>query len=329
MPVAGSWETLAEAQLLTRSDFVKGVIEEIIREGGILSMIPTRRVHGNNLLYNRENIIPSGTFHAIADAWTASEDINHTQVTTTLAIHGDMKYIDDFIKKTYDNENDMEAVVTQQTAKGLKQYLERRLVYEATSFSGLHNLVTAAQTTNQGSGATGAAMSAANLDTTVDLCRGGNGPDLLLMPHVIALRIDQSPRGGTTSYPVVMVMEQSAGGKMELAPKVQTWNGVKIMRSDFMATPGTRALRETIASGTFSAETGGATGSIFAIRFGLPEEGGLFLGIGNDLFEKIGPQESENRNAQWIRIRSYLAPGIGSTLCLSRLDGITNAPVVG
>ena len=72
MPAAGAFESLAEAQLLTQSELVKGIIEEIIRDGGIIDRFPIKTVSGTNLVYNRENILPTGQFHAIADQWTGS-----------------------------------------------------------------------------------------------------------------------------------------------------------------------------------------------------------------------------------------------------------------
>jgi len=303
---------------------VKGVVNEIIREGGILDMFPVRTVTARQLVYNRENVLPSGAFHAIADTWTASEDIDVTQVTLTLAIHGDQKNIDDTLKKTYVTPNQLEAEVVLQSAKGLKQRIERALIYEATGFTGLHGLVTTNQTVAQGSGATEAALSASNLNRMLDLVRPK--AEVMVTPHRIAQRLDQSGQG-VNSVPLVYIDASGKGG-IRSGQKVEYWRDVPLRRSDFMATPDTGALRETIASGAYSAETGGASGSILAMRFGQPEDGGVFLAIGNELFEVVGPYESEAKNARWIRIRTYLAPGMGSTRSLGRVDGISDAAVV-
>lgn len=323
MPAAGAFESLAEAQLLTQSELVKGIIEEIIRDGGIIDRFPIKTVSGTNLVYNRENILPTGQFHAIADQWTASEDINLTQITTTLAMHGDQKDLDDFIAKTYDSHNDMMAVVTQQTSKGLKIRLENRIIYEATSFSGLHNLVTANQTQSVGAGAVGAACTVTAVNRMLDLVRPP--ADLLVGPFRLMQRLDQTSQGVNSSALVYVAAEGKTD--VRLGHRVGFWRDVPVRRSDFMATANTGALQETIASGTFSAETGGATGSLFGIRFGQPEQGGAFLAMGNELFETVGPHESKDRNGQWFRIRSYIAPGIGSTRCLGRVDGCTDVAV--
>ena len=324
MPAAGAFENLAEAQLLTQSELLKGIIEEIIKVGGIIEMFPIKSVSGTNLVYNRENVLPSGQFHAIADQWTASEDINLTQITTTLAMHGDQKNLDDFIAKTYDSHNDMMAVVTQQTSKGVKQRLENRVIYEATAFSGLHNLVTTNQTQSVGTGSTGAAATVTGINRMLDLVRPK--ADVLLGPFRLMQRLDQTSQGVNSSALVYV----SADGKSDvrLGQRVGFWRDVPVKRSDYMATVNTGVFQETIASGTFSAETGGATASLFGIRFGQPEEGGVFLAMGNELFETVGPFASENKNGQWFRIRTYIAPGMGSTRSLGRLDGATDVAVV-
>src|SRR3990167_7511769 len=115
MAVVGSFENLAEAALLTQDTLLQGVIAELVRDGGILDDIPVQTIEGTALAYDRENVQPSGEFHAIADAWVATEDINITQVTTTLAIHGDQKFLDDRVKRNYSNITDQWTVVTQQT----------------------------------------------------------------------------------------------------------------------------------------------------------------------------------------------------------------------
>ena len=322
MAAVGSYATLAEAALTTQDTLVKGVIAEIVRDGGILDMIPVRTIEGGSLLYDRENVQPSGSFHAIADTWTASEDIDVTQVSTTLAIHGDQKWMDDRVARNYSNINDQWTLVTEQTSAGLRRRIERAIIYESSAFSGLHSLATTNQTISQGSGSTGAALTVTAMNRMLDLVRPQ--ADVVVTPFRLAQRMDQAPQG-VNSTPLVYI--DGTKGEVKLGGKTTHWRGVPIKRSDFMATPDTGALRETIATGTYSAETGGATGSVFGIRFGQPEEGGMFLGVGNELFEMIGPYESENRNGKWIRFRTYLAPGLGSTRSLGRVDGCTDVAI--
>ena len=325
MAIAGSYASLAEAQAATRTDdLIAGLVMEIVREGGILDLIPTRTVRGVNLAYVRENIQPSGQFHSVADTWVASEDIDITKVTLTLAIHGDTKDIDNFVARTYADPNDHTAIIMAQTMRGLKNRVERALVYESTNWSGLHNLVTSNQTLSMGSGSTGAAFTVTNVNRALDLVRPK--ADVVLLPYRAAQRLDQVQQGVNSA---ALVYSQAADG-MRKAEMTGFWRGVKIRRSDYMATANTGVLQETIASGVYSAETGGLSSSIFGIHWGLPEDGevgGVFLAIGEELFHKEGPHPHPSKDAQWVRISSYLALGLAGTRGLSIVDGGTDAPL--
>ena len=103
-----------------------------------------------------------------------------------------------------------------------------------------------------------------------------------------------------------------------------------MVRSDYMATAETGALQETIASGTYSAETGGSSGSFVGIHFGIPENGqvgGVFLLIAGSLFDVEGPHPQKGRDAPWMRITSYLNLGLAGTRGLGILDGCTDAAI--
>lgn len=323
MAVAGSYASLAEAQAATRTDdLIAGLVNEIVREGGILDLIPTRTVRGVNLAYVRENIQPSGGFHAIADTWTASEDIDVTKITMTLAIHGDEKDIDNFVAKTYSDPNDHTAVIMAQTMRGLKNRIERAIIYESTAFSGLHSLVTSNQTLSQGSGSTEAAATVTNLNRMLDLVRPK--ADVLLVPYRLGQRFDQTEQGvNSSALTYAMASEGMRKGHL-----TGFWRDVKIRRSDYMATANTGVFQETIASGVYSAETGGASASAFGVHWGLPENGevgGVFLAIGEELFSVEGPHPHQTKDARWVRVTSYLATGLAGTRGLGIMDGCSDA----
>lgn len=319
MAIVGFWNSLAEVQKVTNDKFVKGVIAELIEEGGILDRMAVTQIRGTQLTYNRESTLPAGDFHAPGDEWTSSQDVTYSQQSATLKIHGDQFEMDAFTKKTYTEPNQPEAIAKQQAAKGLKRRLEDRLIYGSTSadanaFNGLHATVAAAQTQNNGSGSTGAGLSLHNLKVALDLMRGGK-PSLLLMPRAIGRRIDESGWGGTTSYPVAGKM----GG--DIGMRVESFDGIPIVRSDYMV------MTETISGGTFSAKTGGSTGSIIAVRFGAVESGGLSMGLGNELFEEESLNTLPNKNAALFRIFTFLCLVLGSTKAMARIDGILDLPV--
>ncbi len=323
MAIAGFWNSLAEAQKIVHDQFVKGVIAEIIEDGGIVSRFPVTNISGTQLTYNREATLPSGSYHAIGDAWVSSTAVTYSQQTATLKEHGDQFELSERIKQTYDNPNTMSAVAMQQASKGLKRKMEIEVIYGSTSsdanaISGLHALCATAQTVDNGTGTTGAPLSVHNLDKAIDLIRGGK-PDFLLMSRATRRRLAESGRGGSTNYPVMMV--PGATG-MRLAPEIEDWRGIPIVASDYML------MTEALSGGTYSAATGGVTGSILIMRFGNVEGGGLSMGMSGGLFQKKELLVMETKNASLMRIFTFFCLVLGATKSLARVDGILDLPVV-
>ena len=326
MAEVGGYISLADAKLLTQSELLAGVVPTIVVTGGLAPQLPIRIISGTSLLYNRESAIPTGDFKEIAEEWQATEDLDLTQVETALKTYADQKNLDQFAQHNYSNINDLMVVLTKETVKGLMRSFEGEVFYHATF--GLHSLVTSGQTVNSGSSATGAAAAAGDIMSMIDKVLLGSPSQMCLpMPRQLALRIDQANLGGGSTWPVMMITPGTTeAGGLRLAPVAKSFREVEIVRNNQMT------MTETISSSTYSAKTGGATGSIFCVYKGQPEEGGVFMGAGagtsKDLFEVTEPQESEHGNHKFFKTKAYLAVGMGSPLGLSRLDGNTDAAIV-
>jgi hypothetical protein len=91
-----------------------------------------------------------------------------------------------------------------------------------------------------------------------------------------------------------------------------------VLESDFMVDT------ETIASGAFSAKTGGASSSIFAVKVGEGRLSGLTNG--GIQVEEVGALET--KDARRWRCKWYVSLALFSTLALARLDGVSSADVV-
>ena len=322
MAIIGFWNTLAEAELLTQSILLSGVIEEIIEEGHLIPLLPVTQIDGKDLLFNREIGTPSADFYDIGEEIASQANEDYDQVTATLKRAIGQWDLDAFITATYKNVNDLKALAIQRARKGVGRTVENVLIYGDNSangkeFDGLHKTVVSAQTINQGSSSTGAALSLENLDALIDSIKPK--PDVLLMNFEILRRLSAVGRGGTTSYPVV-AMPESAGG--DIQPMVTAYRGIRIQRTDFLTQV------EVIASGDFSAKTGGATSSIFAIRFDAIDMGGVSLITGNPSFELFEWDKLESKDAGRIRLVWYLTLAMGSTKALGVIDGITDVAVV-
>ena len=305
--------TLAQAELYTTNQVYRGVVEIFTRQSPILGYLPFETIVGNAFQYVRESASSSVAFRDPEETWTESTS-TVTQITTALKILGGDADVDNFLKKTRSNYVDIMAELISEKVRETKKAFLDAFYYgddavNAKEFDGLHLLMNSSNDINQGSSATGAALSMANLDTLIDTILDGP-PDILVMPKQIRRRINAYVRinGGTYQE-----------SRDDWGNTIQMYNGIPMYVDEGLV------LTETIASSTYSAKTGGATGSIFAIKFGMP--GGVF-GIQNGTVEVKPLGDLETKDAVRTRVRWYCGLGLGNYEGLTRVDGITDAAAV-
>ena len=304
--------TLAEAAKLSHDVVLQGVIETVVKESRVLDVLPFVEMSGNALTYNRENALATAAFFDVGDTWSESTP-TFTQVSAPLKILGGDADVDQYVSTTRSNVQDIEAAVLELKAKAVAHEFEDEFVYgdtavDAKGFDGLHTVVPAGQQVNQGTGTTPAALSLKKLDEMIDLVKPGK-PDALLMTRRTRRGISAYARALTSP-----VQFESAG----FGQRVMFYDGIPVLESDFMVDT------ETLAAGTFSAKTGGASSSVFAVRVG---EGRLAeLTNGGIQVEEVGALET--KDARRWRCKWYVSLALFSTLALARLDGISSADVV-
>jgi hypothetical protein len=267
---------------------------------------------GNALTYNRENAMATAAFFDVGDTWAESTP-TFTQVQTTLKILGGDADVDQYIATTRSNVQDIEAAVLELKAKAVAHEFEDEFVYgdtavDAKGFDGLHKLCPAGQQAHQGSGTTPAALSLKKLDEAIDLIRPGK-PDFLLM--------SRRTRRGISAYSRALTspihFEPGDFGRRALY-----YDGIPVFESDFIVDT------EAIASGAFSAKTGGASTTIFAVKVGE----GLLSGLTNGGIQVENVGALETKDARRWRCKWYVSLALFTTVALARLDGISSADVV-
>ena len=160
----------------------------------------------------------------------------------------------------------------------------------------------------RGAGATPAALSLKKLDEAIDLVKPGK-PDFLLVTR-------RTPRG-ISAYARALTSPVSYE-PADFGRRVMLYDGIPVFESDFMVDT------ETIASGAYSAKTGGTSTSIFAVKAG---EGDLVgLNNGGIHVENVGALET--KGARRWRCKWYVAIAPYSTLAIARIDGVSSADVV-
>lgn len=302
--------TLAQAELYTVNMVYRGVVEEFIRQSPIFARLPFIEVQGNAYQYLRESTRSSAAFYDPLDTWTESTG-TVAQVTTALKILGGDADIDNFLKATRSDKTDIEAELIMEKVKAVKFAFLDAFYYgddsvNAKSFDGIHALMPSGQQIHQGSGATGAALNMSNLDVLMDTVQDGP-PDILVMPKALRRRINAFIRANG-----LYEQERDQWGNM-----VSMYQGVPLYVDDSLV------MTETIAGGAYSAKTGGSTGSIFALRFGPQDVFGI-QNSGSIQVKKIRDELETKDGSRW-RIKWYVSIGLGRTISVARIDGITDA----
>lgn len=289
---------------------MQGVIETIIKDSPLLAYIPWIEIVGNALTYNRESTLPEAEWHAANDDWTTSPAIAFSQQTATLKILGQNADVDEYIRQTRNNVQDIEAAIIQLTAKAIKHELEDKLLYgddsaDANQFDGLQKIIDTATAGNQviAAGATGATLTLAMLDQLIDAIKGGL-PDLLVMSRRSRRKINALARAAGNNLEV---------GKGALGEFVQMYNGIPIAVSDFQLDT------HAVSSSLETANTGGTSSVIYAVQFG---EAGLCGLTSPGGLQVVPIGQLESKDATRTRIKWYVSLALFSQVKAAALIGV-------
>lgn len=305
--------TITEANKLSNDLLLAGISETIVNESPVMAQLPFIEVLGNSLRYNRENTLPTVANRAVGDTWTESAP-TFTEVTAALKIIGGDADVDNFVRATRADTQDLEAVIVAAKAKAFANHFENLFLYgDATAdplaFDGLQKLMPSAQRVAMGSGSTPGALSLAKLDEAIDKVKPGR-PDLILMSRATRRRISTYMRAN--SSPVQFLID-------DFGHRTIAWDTIPIAVSDFISDA------ETISGGAYSAKTGGASTSVFVLRFGE----GQLCGLRNGPMPQLEHWEHlETKDASRTRVKAYASLALFSTLSIACIDGISTGAVV-
>jgi hypothetical protein len=301
--------TLAEASKLSNDILLQGVVETIVKDSPVLQKLPFIEIVGNGLTYNQENTLPSIDFYDIGDTWAESTP-TFNQITANLKIMGGDADVDNFLKTTRSNIQDLEAAIIELKAKALKDKVEETFIYgdsvtSAKQFDGLRLLIDTTSASDQviAMGATGATLTLDKLDELIDAVKGGK-PDMLLMSRRSRRKINSLTRaaGG------MMDTDRDSWGNF-----VQLWDGIPIGTNDWILDT------HTVAASLETATTGGDCSTIYAVQFG---EGAL-CGLTSPGFLQVEPIGSlEDKDASRTRVKWYCSLALFSSVKAAALIGV-------
>ncbi len=301
--------TLEEASKLSNDMLLQGVVETIVKESAVLQQLPFIEIVGNGLTYNQEKTLPGIDFYDVGDTWVESAP-TFDQITANLKIMGGDADVDNFLKATRSNVQDLEGAVIELKAKALRDKFEETFVYgdavaSPKQFDGLRKLLDTTQASDQviAMGATGATLTLAKLDELIDAVKGGK-PDMLLMSRRSRRKIN--------------ALVRTAGGMMETDRDkwgnfIQFWDGVPIGVNDWILDT------HTVSSSLETGITGSTCSAIYAVQFG---EGALcgLTGPGHLQAEPVGPLE--NKDASRTRVKWYVSLALFSSVKAAALIGV-------
>jgi len=301
--------TLDEASKLSNDMLLQGVVETIVKDSPILQQLPFIEIVGNVLTYNQEKTLPSIDFYDVGDTWAESTP-TFEQKTANLKIMGGDADVDNFLKATRSNLQDLEAAVVELKAKALKDKFEETFIYgdssaNAKQFDGLRQMIDTTTASDQviAMDGTGATLTLAKLDELIDAVKGGK-PDILLMSRRSRRKLN--------------ALVRAAGGMIDTDRDkwgnfVQLWDGIPIGVNDWILDT------HVLTGGVETATTGGTCSTIYALQMG---EGALcgLTSPGHLTVEPIGSLET--KDASRTRIKWYCSLALFSSIKAAVLIGV-------
>ena len=300
---------LVEASKLSNDVLLKGIIETVIKDSPILQEMPFIQIVGNGLTYNKEKTLPTVDFYDVGDTWVESTPA-FTQVTATLKIMGGDADVDNFLKSTRSNIQDLESAIIEQKAKALRHEFEQSFIYgNATTspkqFDGLCELIDTDAASDQliAMAATGATLTLTKVDELIDAVKGGK-PDLLLMSRRSRRKLQVLARAAYSNVEI---------GEGKLGQFVQLYNGIPIAINDWILDT------HTLVDSLETSYTTGACSTIYALSFG---EGAL-CGLSSPEMIQVERMGSlETKDASRTRVKWYVSLALFSAVKAAALIGV-------
>jgi len=292
----------------------------------------------------------------VGDQLVWGEDVEYTEVESTLRYIYIQRKLDRYIQNIYGTYTDYKAQVLLECEKGLKRRIGDRLIYADTTYGGspaqwdgYHALAAERGTPNS---ASVVAYSDLNLDNEsqglqlsllrrmIDAMRFGC--DEILVPPEVGIRFDaaygeygfRTDTGEALQTIVHGDLSLLTRGINEIGRPILFFMGIPLVRTDYMV-----AEQDGTGTGATSnkraAYSSDRTFSIFGVKYGdvLAKNPGICFAYGGtegegDLYELWTWDRLEDYNAGGIRLDSYGTVLLGSTKCLARIFDVDNAAII-
>jgi hypothetical protein len=319
--------TLVEGAKYSNDILQRGVVELLVKDDPILEQLPFKDIKGNGLTYNEETTLSGADFYNVGDTWVETTSVVTQRTAITTILGGDAD-VDNFLKATRSNEQDLMSEQIAAKTKAMKRAFLDAFFYgyltggTTKDFDGLQYLIrrstagsanTIAVATSSG---TSLALSMERVEAAVDLIKGDK-PDLIVMSKLARRSINKYLHGvGGISY-----MDAANG-------QVQTLFGIPVAVSDHIRDnesadlqygtneASTAVYGHNYADSAGDDDDGGTT--IFVLRFAPEAVCGLqSMGITTDRLGNL-----ETKDAQRVRIKWYPGLMLQSLVASAKVTGL-------
>lgn len=345
------WNSLEEAEKLTQTTLIPGVVEVDIRRNPILGLnMPVAWTPGKTIKWVKEdpnnNMVGQTAPVDIGGQLTWSSNVKYTVEEVTMTRRYVQRLLDNFIPDVYGTINNYEAIVMAEMQKGIFIDLNDLILYgdkdfNAGEFDGIHAWA-ATQTVdaglNQDGNDTGLNLSKLRtMNTNMKL-----GVDVWYFPFPISDRLALAyldGLGGETTGALTARGQLSYVSMTinDLGKRVMAYDSVPIVPTDYLVAEESDTGRDgTTARGkNADAETPDSTFSIFGLKFGNIYQGnpGLMYGFGatdmaGQLYRTVLFETLEDYDAKGIRFVSYGTTLLGSKFGLCRMFDVDDDDLI-
>ena len=332
----GHWLNLAEAQKLSLTNLIPGVVDEDKLRMPLAPLFPIFQALGTTTTWNRTDGTRRALRAAVGDELLNRDVESYTQMTRTLRIMYDQSLLNNYVASVYGNINNYRAVRLKELQASVWKTLNDAIVYDDGTYDGTH-----------GEGLHALAYAHGVLDANLSLDEGGglsitnlrtmlramkNGTDAFIFPFEIAQRLDAYlQEAGIASW---VGPGQFAFSKDDIGVRVSGFDGVPIIRTDYLVAEEAATGEGTNAKAKYS--TGTKEYSVFGVKFGQVAEdsAGVTLGFGTNgddesgLFRVEFNEKLPQYDADQLRFITYWNLLDGSRYSVARIHGITDVAVV-
>lgn len=301
--------TLGDAAEMTNDLVVRGIMQTLIKESGVLRHLPFMSLTGTAITWAKEKTASTVDWHAVDDTWTEST-VSTDPASAKLAILGGDADVDEYLQTVYHNPNDLKALVIEEKAKRVAYEFNDAFFHGdsaggSNQFDGLDKQAGTIQTAYTSlsaanrawsDGADGAVLTLTHMDEVLDALKMGR-PDVLFCSKRTRRKLSSLRRSSGN------LLET---GRDQFGRHAWIYDGVPLEVDDNITDAETQGVNTDCSS-------------IYAVRFGFKTG---VMGLENGHIRAVDLGNLETKDATRTRLKWYCGLVIFMPFSFVRLAGV-------